>query len=96
MYDVSTLDVHREKIKGKQIIHFKLVKQSSQKNNQEFSLDGLREAFHFVFKPLGSWSDGLTYKIQSDLRNKELHGVRQVDVRTRTDVFLAGFSGLAK
>jgi hypothetical protein len=31
MYDVSTLDVHREKIKGKQIIHFKLVKQSSQK-----------------------------------------------------------------
>jgi hypothetical protein len=34
--------------------------------------------------------------LQAGIRNISLHGVRQVGVRTRTDVFLAGFCGLAK
>jgi hypothetical protein len=38
----------------------------------------------------------LTYVLQAGNPNISFHGVRQVGVRTRTDVFLAGFCGLAK
>jgi hypothetical protein len=35
-------------------------------------------------------------ELHDNFRIDCLHGVRQVDVRTRTDVFLAGFYGPAK
>jgi hypothetical protein len=66
------------------------------KNNQEFSLDGLRESVYSLFRTLGSRSRRLIVVLQVDLGNISLHGVRQVGVRTRTDVFLAGFLGPAK
>jgi hypothetical protein len=63
---------------------------------QEFSLDGLREGFYLLFETLGLRSYIMTIIVQADLRNVSFHGDRQVGVRTRTDVFSAGFCGPAK
>jgi hypothetical protein len=45
MYDVSTLDVHRENFKRRLETVDSIAKQGSLQNNQDFSLDGLRESF---------------------------------------------------
>jgi hypothetical protein len=66
------------------------------KNNQDLPLDELRESIYLKNDVLGSRSWRMTFKMQPGSLNISLHGVRQVDVRTRTDVFLAGFSGPAK